>query len=80
MAEAKTCTRKYFKAASEFRGDFEFIRRAIKASMLISRPIQAVIQEGAEIAAIEPRMRRKINASFHGRRIIKRRTVSIFGI
>ena len=79
-AEARTCTRKYFKAASEFRGDLELIRRAIKASMLISRPIQAAIQEGAEIAAIEPRISKEINADFQGRRRIKRRIVSIFGI
>ena len=79
-AEAKACTRKYFRAASEFRGDFEFIRRAMRASILISRPIQAAIQEGAEIAAKVPIINRIMNISFHGRKRIKRRTMSIFGI
>ena len=80
MAEASTWIRKYFRVASELRGDFMFIRRAMRANILISRPIQAAIQEGAEIAAIEPIINKKINASFQGRRRIKRRAVPIFGI
>lgn len=80
MAEAKAWTRKYLRAASELRGDFEFIRRAMRASILISRPIQAAIQEGAEIAVKEPIINKIKNMSFHGRKRIKRRVRPIFGI
>jgi hypothetical protein len=52
----------------------------MRASILISRPIHAAIQEGAEIAAKVPIINRIMNMSFHGRKRIKRRTMSIFGI
>jgi hypothetical protein len=52
----------------------------MRASILISSPIQAAIQEGAEIAAKDPIINRIKNMSFQGRKRIKRRAVPIFGI
>lgn len=78
--DANACTRKYLRAASEFRGDFDLIRIAMRAKILISRPIHAASQEGAEIANKEPRINSSKNIIFQGRIKIKRRTMSIFGI
>jgi hypothetical protein len=80
MAEASAWTRKYLRAASEFRGDFDLIRIAMRARILISKPIHAANQEGAEIANKEPMINKIKNIIFQGRIKIKRRTVSIFGI
>lgn len=73
MADAKACTRKYFKDASELRGDFSAINNASKASILISSPIHAIIQEEAEIAIRDPTIKIRVNMNFHGRIRIKRR-------
>jgi len=80
IAEASAWIKKYFKAASEFRGDFELIRIAMRARMLISSPIHAANQEGAEIANKDPEINKNKNIIFQGRINIKRRTMSIFGI
>ena len=77
-AEAKAWVRKYFRVASEFRGDFSFIANVMKAIMFISSPIQAVIQEGAEIAIKEPRTSNDKKKAFQGK--IKKRALPIFGI
>lgn len=80
IAEAKAWTKKYFKVASALRGDLFSINKVRRASMLISRPIHAIIQEGAEIAIKVPENKIKKNKIFQGRIRIKRRTLSIFGI
>lgn len=80
IAEAKAWIRKYFKVASELRDDLKLIKRAKSPSMLISRPIHAIIQEEAEIAIQVPRKITYENIIFQGRKRIKRRSTSIFGI
>lgn len=80
IAEARAWIRKYLRIASELRGDFSFMAKARKAIMFISNPIQAVIQEGAEKAEIEPKTSKNINKVFQGKIIIKKRAMPIFGI
>lgn len=79
-AEASAWIRKYFKVASEFRDDLNLISRANSPSILISRPIHAIIQEEAERAIIVPKKIIYKNMIFHGRKRIKRGSTSIFGI
>lgn len=43
-AEAAACTRKYLTAASIARGWWDFEIRGMIARVLISRPVQAIIQ------------------------------------
>lgn len=80
IAEAKAWTKKYFNVASEFREDLNLISRASSPSILISRPIHAIIQEEAEIAIVVPKKIIYKNIIFHGRISIKRGSASIFGI
>ena len=78
--EAKAWIRKYLIAASAFRGDLLSIRIAKTAIVLISRPIHAINQEGADIAVTDPKINNRMNKVFQGRENIKRRRFSIFGI
>ena len=57
--EASAWIRKYFKEASEFRGDLLLRRIANKAIMLTSKLIQVAIQDGDEIADNDPRIKIK---------------------
>lgn len=62
--EAKTCTRKYFKANSLVEEFFCSIIRGTKESILSSRPIQAPSQEDDETAKIDLEKMRVINKMF----------------
>lgn len=50
------------------------------ANIFISRPIQAINQDEAEIAKIGPEIRRLANKIFQGRISIQKGNNSIFGI
>lgn len=62
--EAAACTRKYLVAASMARGwcDFEISGRI--ARVLISSPVQAIIQWLLEIVIVDPRSRLRVKTSF----------------
>lgn len=79
MAEAIAWTKKYFKAASELREDLFDMSNPSKAKRFISSPIQAINQEEADIASIEPKNRINKNKIFHGRISIKRRIIPYLG-
>lgn len=79
MAEARAWIRKYFNEASEFRGDFFLRNKVSKETMLTSKPIQAINQEEADIAKIEPMMSVVTKRIFQGRNKIKRRIIPYLG-
>lgn len=54
IAEAIACVKKYFSEDSEENRFFDLIIRGIKDNKLISRPIQILNQEVAEIAIKVP--------------------------
>lgn len=62
--EAVACTRKYLVAASIARGWWDFEMRGRMASVLISRPVQAVIQWLLESVMVVPRSRLVMKISF----------------
>lgn len=80
IAEDKAWIKKYFNAASEFRGVLSERAKVRKAKILISRPIHAINHEEDDIAINEPSIRIVRNIEVHGRIRIKRRNYSIFGI
>lgn len=55
--EAVACTRKYLIVASMARGWWDFEMRGIIARVLISSPVQAIIQWLLEIVMVVPRRR-----------------------
>lgn len=63
-AEAAACTRKYLVAASMARGWWDFEISGRMASVLISRPAQAMIQWLLEIVMVVPRSRLVMKISF----------------
>lgn len=62
--EAVACTKKYLVAASMARGWWDFEIRGRMASVLISRPAQAMIQWLLEIVMAVPRVRLVAKISF----------------
>lgn len=63
-AEAAACTRKYLIAASMARGWWGFEMRGMIARVLISRPVQAIIQWLLEIVMVVPSIRLADDNSF----------------
>lgn len=57
--EAAACTRKYLIVASIARGWWDFEMRGMMARVLISSPVQAIIQWLLEIVMVVPRKRLK---------------------
>lgn len=71
--EAKAWIRKYFNVASEFRGDLSLKERTKRDRILISRAIQAINQEEADMVIIVLVTKKNININFQGAIKIKRR-------
>lgn len=63
-AEAVACTRKYLIAASIARGWWVFEMRGMIARVLISSPVQAVIQWLLEIVIVVPSRRLRMEINF----------------
>lgn len=63
-AEAAACTRKYLIEASMARGWWDFEMSGIMARVLISSPVQAIIQWLLEIVMVVPRRRLRKEISF----------------
>lgn len=62
--EAAACTRKYLMDASMARGWWDFEMSGMMARVLISRPVQAIIQWLLEIVMVVPSSRLRVKISF----------------
>lgn len=79
IEDANAWIKKYFNVASFSRGEEKFINNAKIASIFISRPIQAMNQEEAEIDKIGPIIKSLKKSAFQGRISIQKGNIPYLG-